>query len=305
MARSVLNGLARLAILAIGLASSACFATDVDIVRERESVRVLGPQFIHDDFFGHTRTTFTWNAARRAYVDQNGDTLVRIGHLAGAYYVAQGQSLKPPDPDLSRDLSAADLAPAGRMRVYGLLQLSPPRVHVLIPTCLQTTNSRDEIAASFGVGVEDRLLATGLTGTREAILGVLVAGLGCSDRGSTDIRILAETLEPGGEELARQAAQPEAAHVVAHLAPRCDGGDVRACFRLGQLLTQGRGVTREPARAAALFEKACRSDVRACVDLALLLQQGDGVPRDAARATQLLTSACADGEPYACELRGR
>ena len=78
-------------------------------------MRVLGPQFIHDDFFGHTRTTFTWNAARRGYVDQNGDTLVRIGHLAGAYYVAQGQSLQPPDPDLSRDLSAADLARAGRI----------------------------------------------------------------------------------------------------------------------------------------------------------------------------------------------
>jgi hypothetical protein len=305
MPATVLHRLARLAIVAIASASSACFAAEVEIVRERESVRVLGPQFIHDDFHGHKRTTFTWNDARRGYMDQGGGTLIRIGHLSGAHYVVQGQSLEPPDPELSRGLSAADLARAGRMRVYRLLQLSPPRVYVHTPTCLETTNSRAEIAASFGVGVEDRLMATGLTGTREAILGVLVAGLGCSDRGNTDIRILAEALEPGGEELARQAAQPGPAHVVAFLAPRCDAGDVPACFRLGQLLTQGQGVARDPARAAPLFEKACRTDVRACVDLALLLQQGDGVPRDAARATQLLTKACADGEPYACELRAR
>jgi len=305
MSRTILHRLARLAILAIASACSACFAAEVEIVRAPESVRVLGPRFVHDDFFAHTRTTFTWDTARRGYVDQDGATLIRIGHLTGADYVVQGQSLKPPDSDLYPKPSAADLARAARMRMYGLLQISPPRVPLQFPTCLDTTDSRDALTARFGVGVEDSVMATRLAGTREAILGLLVAGLECGERGNTDIRILAETLEPGGEELARQAAEPSAANVVAALTPRCDAGDIRTCFRLGQLLTQGRGAPRDPARAAALFEKVCPSDVRACVDLALLLQQGDGVPRDTARAAQLLTQACADGEPYACELRAR
>jgi hypothetical protein len=308
MSRTLLHRLAHPAILAIAVASSACFAAEVEIVRDRESVRLLGPQFIHDDFSAHERTTFTWDAGRRGYVDQGGNTLVRIGHLTGTDYVVQGQSLKPPDPELARGLSADDLARNGRMRLYGLLRLSPPRVHVHFPNCLATIDSREALTASFGVGVEDSVMATGLTGTREAILGLLVAGIRCGDGGHTDIRILAETLEPGGEELAGQAAEPSAVHVVAALGPRCEAGDSRdprTCYRLGQLLTQGRGAPRDPARAAALFEKVCPSDVRACVDLALLLQQGDGVPRDAARAAQLLNKACAAGEPYACELRAR
>jgi hypothetical protein len=202
-------------------------------------------------------------------------------------------------------VSAENLERVRRTRVYGVLQLSPPRVHVQSPRCLLTTDSRGDLAASLGLGLEDRQMATGLTGTRESLLGFLAAGIQCRDRGNTDIRILAETLEPGGEELAAQAAKPDPARVAASLVRRCDGGDVPTCYRLGQLLTQRGGAPRDPARAAALFEKVCPTDVRACVDLALLLRQGEGVPRDTARATQLLTQACADGEPYACELRAR
>lgn len=302
--RRVVGWAARLAIVAVAAASSACFEAEVDLVRDHESVRALGPGFIHDDFFGQTRTTFTWDAGRRGYVDQKGETLIRLGHLSGAYYLAQAQPLKGPeiDPELRARVAAADLERATRMRIYGLVQLSPPRVHLQSPTCLATTDSREAIAAHLGVGIRDRPMATGLTGTREALLGFLLAGVRCRDQGNTDIRILAETLEPGGEELAAQAAKPDPANVVAFLEPRCDH-ELRACYRLGQVLTRGRGVARDPARAAALFERVCAKDVRACVDLAQLLQQGDGVPRDAVRAATILAKACEDGEPYACELR--
>src|SRR5262245_42703642 len=53
---------------------------------------------------------------------------------------------------------------------------------------------------------------------------------------------------PGDASLAQGATRPEEA---------CNAGDAKACFNLGLLFAEGRGMSKDEARAAALFTKAC------------------------------------------------
>ena len=129
-----------------------------------------------------------------------------------------------------------------------------------------------------------------------------LAGLECGTE-TLDIKLLPAALTPGGTELAAAAARPDVPNLAPLLSPDCDRGDLRACYRLGQVYQRGERVPVDLPRAAALFERVCAAgDVRACVDFALAVDTGAGVARNPTRATELLRQACTAGEPYACEL---
>jgi uncharacterized protein len=112
---------------------------------------------------------------------------------------------------------------------------------------------------------------------------------------------------------AGQAAPGQLVRGTAVLQARCVGGLGAACVQLGELFEQGRGVTRDPARAtelrknaASLFELACTNgQASACMDAAELHELGRGVARDAAFSTALLQRACAKGEELACHYARR
>jgi TPR repeat protein len=114
--------------------------------------------------------------------------------------------------------------------------------------------------------------------------------------------LVAETVIPGGPELAAQAglyrgdlfAEPERR--------ACEDGTLRSCYVLGARYVKGDGVARDPARAAPLLARACEGGLAgACLDLGELYATGAGVPVDAAHARTLYDKACRGGEPFACE----
>lgn len=84
----------------------------------------------------------------------------------------------------------------------------------------------------------------------------------------------------------------------------CKRGDGRACVVLGTAYLGGAaGVAQDAAKAAQLFDKACRlGDAAGCGRFASALMEGRGVgvDRDAGRA--LFKKACELGEQQACDL---
>jgi TPR repeat protein len=85
---------------------------------------------------------------------------------------------------------------------------------------------------------------------------------------------------------------------------RIDGRDAsaRGCKLAGDAYREGKGVPKDPARAAELYRRACFTtgryagrEVDACVTLGDMLDKGDGISRDAVRATALYAGACAVG----------
>lgn len=89
---------------------------------------------------------------------------------------------------------------------------------------------------------------------------------------------------------------------------RCAAGDGRACTSLGQRYLGGSRIIPEPARAAALLDRACQlGDALGCLSFARLLATGEGTARDEDRARAMrdaardeLEGACDDGDPWAC-----
>ena len=82
----------------------------------------------------------------------------------------------------------------------------------------------------------------------------------------------------------------------------CEGDDPRSCFTLGVMHAQGLGVKKDEARAASLYTKACEAgDMRGCVNLGMMYEEGVGVEYDDARAASLYAKACEAGEVKGCE----
>ncbi len=77
----------------------------------------------------------------------------------------------------------------------------------------------------------------------------------------------------------------------------CDGGLAAGCANLGALVA-GRG---DPAGAADLFRRACvAGEVAGCSNLAVMYTLGRGVARDPDRAAFLTRWACEGGDSTAC-----
>ena len=84
--------------------------------------------------------------------------------------------------------------------------------------------------------------------------------------------------------------------------PLAEEGDPKAQFNLGLLHETGRGVTEDPAEAAAWYERAARQGVtQAQLNLAALHQTGRGVAQDPAEALYWLEVAARLGEGAAQE----
>jgi len=86
---------------------------------------------------------------------------------------------------------------------------------------------------------------------------------------------------------------------------QCERGDGRACYALGQLFHQGKAVSKDDARASALYKKSCdSSDANGCASLAFAYEHGLGVTENRARAAELYRKACAGGNAVACHNLG-
>ncbi len=79
---------------------------------------------------------------------------------------------------------------------------------------------------------------------------------------------------------------------VSYAARACDGGVSTACGNLGLKYEFGVIVPKSPARAVALFERACRLDPADCLRLAIAHQAGFGVPANLKTAHAHYTASC-------------
>jgi TPR repeat protein len=81
----------------------------------------------------------------------------------------------------------------------------------------------------------------------------------------------------------------------------CRGGDGASCFMLGSIYSEGRGVTRDFAHSATLFQQSCAAGfTRGCGALGESYLVGEGVPRDMVKARQILENACDAGYAPGC-----
>ena len=81
----------------------------------------------------------------------------------------------------------------------------------------------------------------------------------------------------------------------------CDGGEMGGCGNLANAYEKGDGVTKDLSKAAQLYEKACDGgDMRGCSNLAITYEEGRGVTKDLSKAAQLYKKACDGGEMFGC-----
>jgi TPR repeat protein len=84
-----------------------------------------------------------------------------------------------------------------------------------------------------------------------------------------------------------------------------EAGDARAQAGLGYMYYAGRGVSRDSARAAELFQRAAdQGEPTAQAFLAVMHFQADGLPRNLPLALMWLELAAAGGQPETFDLRG-
>jgi len=84
-----------------------------------------------------------------------------------------------------------------------------------------------------------------------------------------------------------------------------EAGDARAQAGLGYMYYAGRGVARDSARAAGLFQRAAdQGEPTAQAFLAVMHFQADGLPRNLPLALMWLELATAGGQPETFDLRG-
>ena len=84
-----------------------------------------------------------------------------------------------------------------------------------------------------------------------------------------------------------------------------EAGDSRAQAGLGYMYYTGRGVSRDSARAAVLFQRAAdNGEPTAQAFLAVMHFQADGLPRNLPLALMWLELAAAGGQPDTFDLRG-
>ncbi|MGH7582207.1 MAG: protein kinase domain-containing protein [Gemmatimonadales bacterium] len=86
----------------------------------------------------------------------------------------------------------------------------------------------------------------------------------------------------------------------------CAAGYAAGCLLLGVKYHEGTGVQRNDARAAQLFQYACRTGApdaggaSGCMALGTAYYNGAGVPEDKIEAVSLFRQSCAAGEGQAC-----
>ncbi|MDP9151893.1 MAG: sel1 repeat family protein [Myxococcota bacterium] len=82
----------------------------------------------------------------------------------------------------------------------------------------------------------------------------------------------------------------------------CRMNDAPSCVFAGQSREYAHGVAKDDAEAARLYERACELKWPAgCYNLAIMLESGRGVARDGRRANELYQLACAAGAKQSCD----
>jgi len=81
----------------------------------------------------------------------------------------------------------------------------------------------------------------------------------------------------------------------------CNSLEGYACYELGNLYYDGKGVTKDLAEARKLFEKACQEDYGpGCTNLGYSMETGEGGPKDQAAARTNYEKACKLGDGWGC-----
>lgn len=77
--------------------------------------------------------------------------------------------------------------------------------------------------------------------------------------------------------------------------------DMAACNNLGNAYSKGKGVAKDPNKAAQFYQKACDGGIMVgCTNLGSNYQKGEGVAKDLDKAAQLYQKACDGGEMFGC-----
>jgi uncharacterized protein len=110
----------------------------------------------------------------------------------------------------------------------------------------------------------------------------------CESGRAGDCTSLGQALEWGWYSIDRDRPHARALYQKA-----CDLGDGTACNLLAGAVSTGRGVAKDPAKAARFLQRGCDAgDAVNCERLALVHAKGEGVPRDIGRALALWQHAC-------------
>lgn len=81
----------------------------------------------------------------------------------------------------------------------------------------------------------------------------------------------------------------------------CDRGHANGCTGLGIAYHQGKGVTKDLARARGFYQRGCdKKSGAACNNLGVLWNGGEGGAKDAAKANDLFKRGCEYGNGNAC-----
>ncbi|OBV28635.1 hypothetical protein BKN38_09325 [Helicobacter sp. CLO-3] len=86
------------------------------------------------------------------------------------------------------------------------------------------------------------------------------------------------------------------------LEKKCNKGDAKACFLLGELRYNAESAESNYWQTAEYFQKACDGgDALGCHDLGELYRKGEGVKQDYAQAKEYFGKACDLGFQYGCD----
>ena len=85
----------------------------------------------------------------------------------------------------------------------------------------------------------------------------------------------------------------------------CELGDAIGCSNAANYWSNGKGVTANKERAAALYTKACDGKFGdACELLGVMIYSGDGVPKDVAKALAIFNKGCEQKSANSCKNAG-
>ncbi|MCM2311236.1 MAG: tetratricopeptide repeat protein [Steroidobacteraceae bacterium] len=98
---------------------------------------------------------------------------------------------------------------------------------------------------------------------------------------------------------------PATEQSVAGLQGDCARGSAQACYWLADKYATGKGVPKDEATSARLYEQACQGKLLiGCTLLGMQISTGQGVPQSYERATTIWRNACDAGEPNSCTMLG-
>jgi hypothetical protein len=180
-------------------------------------------------------------------------------------------------------------------------------LHGLIPTIFYEANTRGDRklgALATRVYVATYLPAGGNSYWIEKLSAGFVSagpeGLACAANNPQGCTDMANFYRMMGWNWGR--AWRLSAKAAALVSPTCNGGDMAACFGLGEQYDQRQGVATDAARAMALYENACDGRVgAACQKLGDDYWYGIGVAADKQKGATLMKKGCTLGCQWACQ----